>query len=89
MQSKMPLWFSTSEITECTSNPCASTGVCEDLTGFYLCHCEDGYEGVNCERGELQIHIQFDAFLLKKAQYGYAVKFHLKGDKALISSIFA
>uniref|UniRef100_A0A8C5DUU3 coagulation factor Xa n=1 Tax=Gouania willdenowi TaxID=441366 RepID=A0A8C5DUU3_GOUWI len=36
-----------------TSQPCAHDGVCKDGIGTYACQCQTGYEGSNCEIGEI------------------------------------
>ena len=41
-----------SDLDECESDPCVS-GVCVDLPGEYLCECQAGYTGVDCETGKL------------------------------------
>ena len=38
---------------DCTPNPCANGGQCTDNVNGYTCNCAAGYEGVNCETGEL------------------------------------
>uniref|UniRef100_A0A8C5E3S9 Vitamin K-dependent protein C n=1 Tax=Gouania willdenowi TaxID=441366 RepID=A0A8C5E3S9_GOUWI len=38
---------------EKTSQPCAHDGVCKDGIGTYACQCQTGYEGSNCEIGEI------------------------------------
>ena len=39
------------DFNECESNPCIH-GTCEDTVGTYLCECESGYTGHNCEVGK-------------------------------------
>uniref|UniRef100_A0A8C5DB33 coagulation factor Xa n=1 Tax=Gouania willdenowi TaxID=441366 RepID=A0A8C5DB33_GOUWI len=33
----------------CDSQPCAHGGLCKDGIGTYVCHCQTGYKGFNCE----------------------------------------
>ena len=40
-----------SDIDECASFPCVNNGTCEDHMDGYICLCEAGYTGVNCETG--------------------------------------
>ena len=37
------------EINECDSNPCEHGATCTDAVNRYICKCDPGYEGVNCE----------------------------------------
>ena len=46
------VFFSSSEIRECASNPCQNSATCDDLINGYQCICMGGYEGVNCEIGK-------------------------------------
>ena len=39
------------DINECASNPCQNGGSCTDQINGYVCHCVDGYLGINCETG--------------------------------------
>ena len=32
--------------------PCQHGGTCEDGTNAYMCHCDIGYQGNNCETGK-------------------------------------
>ena len=41
------------EIDECNSNPCKNGATCFDDVAKYICACPPGYEGVNCQTGEL------------------------------------
>ncbi|KAM5145535.1 coagulation factor IX [Mantella aurantiaca] len=34
---------------QCISSPCLNGGVCKDDVGAYVCWCEQGYRGKNCE----------------------------------------
>jgi len=39
-------------IDDCTSNPCANGGTCQDLIGSYRCECPRDWTGRNCETPE-------------------------------------
>ena len=41
------------DIDECTSNPCQNGGSCNDQINSYTCNCVDGYDGENCETGNI------------------------------------
>ena len=43
------------DTNECASNPCLNEGNCTtEHVGNYTCNCRTGYEGENCERGEIK-----------------------------------
>ena len=51
------------DIDECASHPCQNGGTCVDVINAYTCNCAPGYEGDNCEIGNiLQIHISSIAY---------------------------
>ncbi|XP_072771226.1 sushi, nidogen and EGF-like domain-containing protein 1 [Nerophis lumbriciformis] len=37
------------EMNECVSQPCVNGGTCHDLEASYLCECEDGFRGTQCQ----------------------------------------
>ena len=37
------------EIDECESSPCVNGGQCVDTINSYMCTCQAGYEGAQCE----------------------------------------
>ena len=39
----------TIDINECSSNPCLNGGSCTDQVNGYVCSCQPGYAGANCE----------------------------------------
>ena len=41
------------DVNECSSNPCFYGGTCYDKFGGYVCACRKGFEGSNCQIGEL------------------------------------
>ena len=41
-----------SDIDECQSNPCLNGGTCRNLENHYMCDCQTGYEGLNCQTGK-------------------------------------
>lgn len=41
------------EINECDSNPCQNGATCVDELNRYSCTCQPGYQGTNCEIGNL------------------------------------
>ena len=42
-----------SDIDECAPIPCQNGGTCSDGVNGYICTCDAGYEGTNCETGIL------------------------------------
>ena len=48
---------------ECLSSPCHNGGSCMDLFNSYICHCPNGFDGINCENGN---YIVFIAASLKQ-----------------------
>ena len=44
------IWSYYSDIDECASNPCQH-GSCHDKISTYICECNDGYSGINCDKG--------------------------------------
>ena len=42
------LSISSDEVNECASTPCIN-GICVDGENFYICICDQGFTGVNCE----------------------------------------
>ena len=51
------------DINECSSNPCLNQGTCTDQVNGYVCNCQPGYTGVNCQIGKYPI--QFYMFKVK------------------------
>ena len=45
---------------DCASDPCSNGAPCVDNTGYYACDCNKGYEGVNCELGNI-LYVTFVA----------------------------
>ncbi|XP_054644529.1 sushi, nidogen and EGF-like domain-containing protein 1 isoform X4 [Dunckerocampus dactyliophorus] len=37
------------ELNECLSQPCVNGGTCHNLEASYLCECEDGFRGKQCQ----------------------------------------
>ena len=46
------IFNNTADINECQSNPCVH-GTCNDLVNGYNCSCTPGYNGTNCQNGNL------------------------------------
>ena len=58
-----------SSVNECSSNPCLNGGTCTDLVNGYVCSCQPGYAGANCQISRWkfrQIHIIAITFSYKK-----------------------
>lgn len=43
------------DIDECQSSPCIH-GNCSDHHNQYICHCQAGYTGNNCQTGLYYLH---------------------------------
>ena len=41
------------DIDECATSPCLNGGSCTDQVNGYTCNCVDGYDGTNCETGNV------------------------------------
>ena len=39
------------DLDECESDPCRNNGTCLDKLGKYVCTCDNGFTGKNCEIG--------------------------------------
>lgn len=56
---KAKIWIKNTQtftdIDECKSSPCQNGGNCRDGLNDYTCECVGGWEGKNCESGELSI----------------------------------
>ena len=39
------------DINECSSGPCENGGTCTDEVCGYICDCEPGYTGTECQTG--------------------------------------
>ena len=44
------------------SEPCQNGGICTDNVNDYICLCDDGYKGENCEG-------KFIVYMLKSVRY--------------------
>ncbi|XP_018577861.1 cubilin-like [Anoplophora glabripennis] len=33
---------------DCIGNPCKNGGICQDMYKNYICHCPDGWQGIDC-----------------------------------------
>ena len=42
-----------SDINDCSNEPCKNGGTCTDGVDSYTCTCDAGYTGKNCEIGRL------------------------------------
>lgn len=47
------MFYLSPDIGDCAPNPCENDGSCIDEVNDYTCACVDGYEGKNCEIGEI------------------------------------
>ena len=46
------------DIDECTTSPCQNGGNCTDQINGYTCNCLHGYDGTNCENGNIAVLFQ-------------------------------
>jgi EGF-like domain len=56
------LWFLLGAFCEdikdiCQSNPCLNGGSCIGSVEFYLCSCQLGYSGENCEKSTYYVQL--------------------------------
>ena len=47
-----------SDIDECATSPCQNSGSCTDQINGYSCSCAAGYDGANCENGNIAVSFQ-------------------------------
>ena len=40
----------TEDVDECRKNPCQNRGRCQNTPGNYVCKCQPGYGGLNCQK---------------------------------------
>lgn len=45
-------FFTFSEVDHCYSNPCHNGGTCQSLTDSYICGCQSGFTGQDCQIGK-------------------------------------
>ena len=41
----------------CGDSPCQNGGTCTNLENTYMCECDDGYNGINCETREYCVNV--------------------------------
>jgi hypothetical protein len=63
-----------SDINECASEPCRNGGACADKVNGYICSCQQGYTGINCQTGN-------DYILLKIVFILFACIFFIEYSK--------
>ncbi|CAN0169622.1 unnamed protein product [Lampetra planeri] len=44
-------FWNKSDGDQCASSPCQNNATCHDRKGLYICTCDEGWEGINCELG--------------------------------------
>jgi hypothetical protein len=44
-------------VDNCEENPCENKGTCENKINTRICHCVDGYDGINCEIGKFHLPV--------------------------------
>ena len=44
--------YKSTDINDCSPNPCQNGGNCTDGVNFYSCSCAKGFNGSNCENGQ-------------------------------------
>ena len=50
-----------SDIDDCLENPCQNGGQCEDKVNHYVCSCQPGWTGNNCQTSEWSFEQLFQA----------------------------
>ncbi|KAF4091318.1 hypothetical protein AMELA_G00035590 [Ameiurus melas] len=45
----MVFWSSYDYVNQCKATPCKNQGTCEHQESTYICHCQTGFTGHNCE----------------------------------------
>lgn len=46
--------------TPCDVYPCLNNGACRNMASGYICNCQEGYNGDNCECKYFQLIDQFE-----------------------------
>ena len=46
-------FFCRIDVDECSSNPCLNGGCCTDQVNGYVCSCQPGYAGAQCQTSKL------------------------------------
>ena len=47
-----------SAVDLCAPSPCQNSGWCERFSDSYVCHCRDGFTGLNCEVADSQVLLE-------------------------------
>ena len=42
---------------DCDPNPCQNGGICQDGINSHTCNCASGYDGDNCEIGNIKYYL--------------------------------
>ena len=67
----------------CESNPCQAGSQCSVVGDGYVCYCEQGYTGTDCETGEYVINMKKSHTILN-----YILLYMLKSISTKILRLF-
>ena len=66
------LYFFYLDINECAGSPCKNGATCQNIPGSYLCRCNAGFTGRNCNSGQLA-HSLFNSNTFLQSIYPFRI----------------